>query len=76
MNAFALLRLLPMSDRDKDVESLALRHQITMLERRLRKQKVRSTRATERSYTLIILNQPANVYSSGNFLKKERTMWV
>jgi putative transposase len=28
-NAFALLRLLPMSDRDKDVEILALRHQLT-----------------------------------------------
>jgi hypothetical protein len=25
-NAFALLRLLPMTDRDKDVEILALRH--------------------------------------------------
>ncbi|ONI92218.1 integrase [Saccharothrix sp. ALI-22-I] len=34
-NAFALLRLLPMSDRDKDVEILALRHQITILERQL-----------------------------------------
>ena len=34
-NAFALLRLLPMSDRDKDTEVLALRHQITVLERRL-----------------------------------------
>ncbi|MFT7840718.1 hypothetical protein Q5530_31650 [Saccharothrix sp. BKS2] len=34
-NAFALLRLLPMSDRDKDTEILALRHQITVLERRL-----------------------------------------
>lgn len=32
-NAFALLRLLPMSDRDKDVEILVLRHQITILER-------------------------------------------
>lgn len=29
-NAFALLRLLPMSDREKDVEILALRHQITV----------------------------------------------
>ncbi|MGX1668063.1 hypothetical protein [Streptomyces sp. NPDC055400] len=27
-NAFAMLRLLPMSDREKDVEILALRHQI------------------------------------------------
>ncbi|MEU5029257.1 hypothetical protein [Streptomyces milbemycinicus] len=36
-NAFALLRLLPMSDRDKDAEILALRHQITALERQLGK---------------------------------------
>ncbi|WP_204069961.1 helix-turn-helix domain-containing protein, partial [Planobispora siamensis] len=34
-NAFAALRLLPMSDRDKDVEILTLRHQITVLERQL-----------------------------------------
>jgi putative transposase len=32
-NAFAALRLLPMGDRDKDVEILTLRHQITVLER-------------------------------------------
>ncbi|MPY60452.1 integrase core domain-containing protein [Streptomyces spongiae] len=34
-NAFAALWLLPMSDRDKDAEILALRHQITVLEREL-----------------------------------------
>jgi transposase InsO family protein len=34
-NTFALLRLLPMSDRDKDTEILALRHQITILQRQL-----------------------------------------
>jgi putative transposase len=34
-NAFAALRLLPMSDRDKDVEILALRHQLGVLERQL-----------------------------------------
>ncbi|MEU8140240.1 integrase core domain-containing protein [Streptodolium elevatio] len=34
-NAFAALRLLPMSNRDKDAEILALRHQITVLERQL-----------------------------------------
>ncbi len=39
-NAFAVLRLLPMSDRDKDVEVLALRHQITVLERQLGEEKV------------------------------------
>jgi transposase len=34
-NAFAALRLLPMGNRDKDVEILALRHQITVLKRQL-----------------------------------------
>ncbi|MER5336937.1 hypothetical protein [Micromonospora sp. NPDC002717] len=40
-NAFAMLRPLPISDRDKDVEILALRHQITVQERQLGKQNVR-----------------------------------
>ncbi|MDX3100365.1 hypothetical protein [Nonomuraea angiospora] len=34
-NTFAALRLSPMGDRDKDVEILALRHQIAVLERQL-----------------------------------------
>ncbi|MCX5321959.1 integrase core domain-containing protein [Streptomyces sp. NBC_00120] len=34
-NSFAALRLLPLSDRDKDVEILALRHQLAVLERQL-----------------------------------------
>jgi hypothetical protein len=34
-NTFAAPRLLPMGDRDKDVEILVLRHQITVLERQL-----------------------------------------
>ncbi|WP_406045884.1 transcriptional regulator [Micromonospora sp. NBC_00898] len=40
-NALALLRLLPRSDRDKDTEILALRHQITVLQRHLGPQKIR-----------------------------------
>ncbi|WP_034090704.1 integrase core domain-containing protein [Streptacidiphilus albus] len=40
-NTFALLRLLPMSDREKDIEILALRHHITVLERQLNGQQVR-----------------------------------
>ncbi len=40
-NAFALLRLLPRSDRDKDAEILTLRHQITVLQRQLGPQKIR-----------------------------------
>jgi hypothetical protein len=42
-NTFAVLRLLPVSDRDKDTEILALRHQIAVLERRLGERKVRFT---------------------------------
>ena len=34
-NAFALLRLLPIGDHAKDVEILALRHQLTVLQRQL-----------------------------------------
>ena len=38
-----LLRLLPVSDRDKDAEILALRHQITVLERHLHGDLIRFT---------------------------------
>ena len=34
-NVFTLLRLLPVSDRDKNVEILVLRYQITVLQRQL-----------------------------------------
>jgi hypothetical protein len=40
-NALVMLRLLPMSDQAKDAEILALRHQITVLERQLQGQRVR-----------------------------------
>ncbi|MGW2939763.1 hypothetical protein ACWDA7_50830 [Streptomyces sp. NPDC001156] len=42
-NGFGLLRLLRMRARDKDAEIFALRHQITVLERQLGKQRVRFT---------------------------------
>ena len=55
-NAFAVLRLLPMSNRDKDVEILALRHQITVLERQLGKEKVRFD-GTDRAFLAALLHQ-------------------
>jgi hypothetical protein len=43
-NTLALLRLLPTSDRDKDAEILALRHQIAVLQRQLHGEKSGSLR--------------------------------
>lgn len=40
-NAFAMARLLPVGEREKDVEILVLRHQITVLERQLGAVRVR-----------------------------------
>ncbi|MFI5898506.1 hypothetical protein ACIA5D_51440 [Actinoplanes sp. NPDC051513] len=42
-NTLTLLRLLPMSDRANDAEILALRHQLTVLERHLHGEKIRFT---------------------------------
>ncbi|MCW2915356.1 MAG: integrase, partial [Actinomycetia bacterium] len=55
-NTFAVLRLLPMSDRDKDTEILALRHQIAVLERQLGKHKVRFTSA-DRAFLAALLHR-------------------
>ncbi|WP_319461486.1 carboxypeptidase-like regulatory domain-containing protein [Micromonospora sp. RTP1Z1] len=55
-NAFAMLRLLTMSDWDKDVEILALRHQITVLERQLGKEKVRFD-ASDRAFLAVLLHR-------------------
>jgi putative transposase len=49
-NAFALLRLLPVSDHDKDVEIVALRYQITVLQRQLGPHKPRFAPAVGRCW--------------------------
>jgi putative transposase len=55
-NTFAVLRILPMSDRDKDVEILALRHQITVLERQLSGTRARFT-APDRAFLAALLRR-------------------
>lgn len=56
MNTFALLRLLPRSDHNKDVEILALRHQITLLHRQLDDTRIRFT-PTDRAFLAALLHR-------------------
>jgi len=73
-NALALLRLLPMSDRDKDAEILALRHQITVLERQLHGERVRFTWA-ERAWLAALLHRlPRDVLRSVRLLVRPETV--
>jgi putative transposase len=51
-----MLRLLPMSDRDKDTEILALRHRVTVLQRQLGDQKVR-LQPSERTLLAALLHR-------------------
>ena len=55
-NTFSVLRLLPASDRDKDTEILALRHQLAVLERQLGGQKVRFT-PVDRAFLAALLHR-------------------
>ncbi|MGH3374955.1 MAG: integrase core domain-containing protein [Actinoallomurus sp.] len=57
-NMFAMLRLLPIGDRDKDVETLALRHQIAVLERQLGRQRVHFTPADRALLTALLHRLP------------------
>ncbi|WP_222720950.1 hypothetical protein [Actinomadura sp. HBU206391] len=58
-NTFAVLRLLPMSDRERDIEILALRHQIVVLERQLGKGKVRFT-PSDRAFLACGMRKPGS----------------
>jgi hypothetical protein len=57
-NTFALLRLLPVNDRDKDIEILALRHQIAVLQRQLGAQQVRFAPADRALLTALLHRLP------------------
>ncbi|NJC69988.1 hypothetical protein HC031_09730 [Planosporangium thailandense] len=73
-NALAMLRLLPMSDRAKDAEILALRHQITILERQLHGEKVRIT-PTDRALLAALLHRlPRHVLRQIRLLVRPETV--
>lgn len=55
-NAFALLRLLPGSDRDKDAEILAFRHLLAVLQRQLDRQRIRFDSA-DRAWLAALLHR-------------------
>ena len=60
-NVFALLRLLPMSSRDKDTEILALRHQLLVLQGQLGPRKVRFTPADRALLAALLHRLPRDV---------------
>jgi putative transposase len=53
-NTFTVLRLLPMSDWDKDTEILALRHQLAVLQRQLGNHRARFSPA-DRAFLAALL---------------------
>ena len=71
---FALLRLLPVSDRDKDVEILALRHQIAVLERQLGTTRPRFS-FVDRAFVAVLLHRlPRDVLGRFRLLVRPDTV--
>ena len=73
-NTLALLRLLQMSDPDKDAEILALRHQITVLERQLHGEKVRFTPADRAWLAALLHRLPRDVLRNLRLLVRPETV--
>jgi putative transposase len=73
-NALAMLRLLPASDRTKDVEILALRHQITILERQLHGQRIRFTPADRALLAALLHRLPSTVLRQIRLLVRPETV--
>jgi putative transposase len=73
-NALTLLRLLPMSDRDKDAEILALRHQIAVLERHLHGEKIRFTCADRAFLAALLHRLPRDVLRRVRLLVRPETV--
>jgi putative transposase len=71
---FALLRLLPVSDRDKDVEILALRHQITVLERQLGNARPRFCRGDRAFLAALLHRLPRDVLGRFRLLVRPDTV--
>jgi hypothetical protein len=73
-NVFALLRLLPASDRDKVVEILALRHQIVVLERQLGKARPRFLPSDRAFMAALLHDLPRDVLGRFRLLVRPDTV--
>ncbi|MCC8249708.1 integrase core domain-containing protein [Saccharothrix luteola] len=73
-NTFALLRLLPMSDRDKDTEILALRHQITILQRQLGDARPRFSPADRAFLAALLQRLPTTTLHRLRLLVRQETV--
>jgi hypothetical protein len=73
-NAFALARLLPVSDHAKDVEILALRHQIGVLERQLGGQRPTFAPLDRAFLSALLHNLPTRVLREVRLLVKPETV--
>src|SRR5271167_766818 len=73
-NVFALLRLLPVGDWDKDAEILALRHQITVLERQLGKARPRFSPGDRAFLAALLHRLPRDVLSRFRLLIRPETV--
>src|SRR5205814_4472719 len=73
-NALAMLRLLPMSERAKDAEIPALRHQITVLERQLHGQKVRFAPADRALLAALLHRLPRDMLRQIRLLVRPETV--
>ena len=73
-NALALLRLLAMSDRDKDAETLALRHQIADLERHLHDERIRFARADRALLAALLHRLPRDALRRIRLLVRSETV--
>jgi putative transposase len=73
-STFAMLRLLPLTDKDKDAEILALRHQITVLQRQLGGDRVRFTPADRALPAALLHAMPARVLQRMRLLVRPDTV--
>lgn len=73
-NTFALLRVIPMSNQDKDIEILALRHQVEVLQRQLGDTRVRFTPADRALLAALMHRFPRQILNRLRLLVRPDTI--